>query len=181
MKYRKYSRGNTKFKPERRTISKHSNITKGRREERRKKIRQLREEGLSYADIAVSLGVSKSTIRREIAKKTSYKKDKIHDFPIGLYRRKPPTTEEQLRSLKKRLKLIKEIEENYFKLRKPRANSCNKLTLTIDLDAIARGHKPLRCNPKPPITMNSPFRIELEIIILGKKSLVGEITLEPQR
>jgi transposase len=165
--------GNVKSKADYRRVKKYYKSA-GRwrvERERRKRVLRLREEGLSYAEIAERLSVSERTVKRDMAKMKPYYERKVRSYWRRLEADRRAELEAKLEglSLVQRFNILtKEIvkQKNLFEERKYRRSM---MTLTVDLDNTTSGFPAVDASPKPPFEVKMPFTINLEFVKEGKK------------
>jgi hypothetical protein len=178
---------NVKSKPEYRRVRKYYKSAGRWREERerRKKVLQLFEQGLSYSVIAEQLSVSERTVKRDMAKIRPYYERKIASYMRRVEQERRAKVEAELagKSLSEQLKILQRMWVNYSKLVKQREYLRRQLTVTIDLDALVAGNPAIKVAPKPPFSIKYPFSISFELTGKGKRLLVGGLTIssEPKR
>lgn len=149
--------------------------------ERRKQVLQLREEGLSYAEIAERLGVCERTVKRDMAKVKPYYERKVRGYLCKLDEEMRVKVEGQLegKSLVEKFNFLTKMRDDRSGRFKQRKYSRHQVTVTIDLDAMAAGGSVFYCTPKPPFSVKYPFYVKFEIVKGGKKKIVGGFTLSP--
>jgi transposase len=172
---------NVKSKPGYRRIKKYyKSAGRWRLErERRNQVMQLRDKGLSYVEIAERLGVSERTVKRDMAKIKPYYERQVKSYLRKLQQARIAEVEEELegKSLSEKLDILLRKWDEHVKLLKRREYLRRQITITIDLDAATAGGEALKCTPKPPLSIKYPFHIKLEIVMKGKKALVGGLTI----
>jgi transposase len=172
---------NVKSKPGYRRIKKYYKSAKRWRleRERRKQVMQLHDKGLSYADIAGRLGVSERTVKRDMAKIKPYYERQVKNYLRKLQQAKIAEVEAELegKSPSEQLDILFRKWDEHVRLTRQREYRRSQLTLTLDLDAALAGGEVLRCAPKPPISMKYPFHIRFELVMKGKKAVVGILTI----
>lgn len=158
---------NAKFKPEYRRVVKNFKSPKKYWQERkrRKQVLELLENNFSVKQIAVKLGVSERTVKRDIAKIKPYYERRIRhslnflrqeqqqvEFGVDYEKLSPREKLKQLRfqfeSLKMQIKQLKQRE--YLR---------HQLLVTIDLDDLTGGFPKIIFYPQMPLSAKLPFNI----------------------
>jgi len=177
-------RGSVKSKAEYRRVRKYyKSADRWRVErERRQRVLEMFEEGVSYAVIAERLGVSERTVRRDMAKIRPYYERKVRSCLRKLEEKKRAKVEAELagKSLSEQYKLLTRMLIASRKLVKQREYRRSKLTVTIDLDAAFAGYSAIKVEPKPPFSIKYPFNISFELTGKGTRILVGGLTISSE-
>ncbi len=138
---------------------------------RRRKALALQAEGVPLREIALRLGVSQSTVKRDLRKVQRYAKARFNArclaYDVAFYR--------ELSSLPR-----KEYEAALVRLHKfaSRVRKCKALIITLNVDAALRGHRPVSFKPDLPVQMLDNGRITFEFVIGGRRQILGRVYVQ---
>jgi hypothetical protein len=137
--------------------------------QRRKQVLKLQDQGLTVGAVALRLGVSESTVKRDLDKMKCYLKGQFNRFKLG--------ENEWLRSewmgwsLQKRVDYVCNLHKVELKSR--RVHRCRGLVITVDFDAALSGRYGLRFRPNLLVDLGENSPITVEIVVCGRKQILG--------
>jgi DNA-binding CsgD family transcriptional regulator len=164
---------NVKRRAEYRRIKKnYKTLEKYKQEKlRRGQILELQDQGLHIKEIVLRLGVSESTIKRDLSKMRHYIKGQSN--LVARSQSMQSLSEFQSLSLKKQLDFVRELVERERVVR--RVRRCSALVVTVDFDAALEGRYALKFKPRLPVDMVEDSRITVEVQICGRRQILGRI------
>ena len=164
---------NVKRRAEYRRIKKnYKTLEKFKQEKmRRGQILELQDQGLHIKEIAERLGVSESTIKRDLSKMRRYIKGQFNI--VTREASMQSLSEFQSLSLKKQLSFVRELVERERVMR--RVRRCSALVVTVDFDAALQGRYALKFKPRLPVDMMEDSRITVEVQICGRRQILGRM------
>jgi transcriptional regulator with XRE-family HTH domain len=166
---------NVKRRAEYRRIKKnYKTLEKFKQEKlRRGQILELQDQGLHIKEIAERLGVSESTIKRDLSKMRRYIKGQFNI--VAREASMQSLSEFQSLSLKKQLSFVRELVERERVMR--RVRRCSALVVTVDFDAALEGRYALKFKPRLPVDMVEDSRITVEVQVCGRRQILGRMYL----
>lgn len=141
---------------------------------RRQQALELQNQGLSIKQVALRLGVSERTVKRDLKKAMLY----VKKVRTQMLRRESRLALEQFQAmgLKQQLEYAKQYEKQKRRWLKPRR--CCSLEINIDLDQALLGKYAMSFKPKLPVEMCENGKITIELSALGKKQKIARIYLD---
>ena len=139
--------------------------------QRRRRVLELHGQGLTILQIAEKLGVSESTVKRDLQKWRRYVKGrrKAVDRKIE----QPEGGEFRNMNLKQQVDYIQELSDQSYLT--SRTLPCSALVVTVDVDAALQGTYALKFTPRFPIEMLENGKITIELQVHGRKQILGRI------
>jgi transposase-like protein len=164
---------NVKRRAEYRRIKKnYKTLEKFKQEKlRRDQILELQDQGLHIKEIAERLGVSESTIKRDLSKMRRYIKGQFN--LVARSQSMQSLSEFKSLSFKKQLSFVRELVERERVCR--RVRMCSALVVTVDFDAALQGRYALKFKPRLPVDMVEDSRITVEVQICGRRQILGRM------
>ena len=162
---------NVQAKAKYRRVRKNYKSVKKYKEEkqRRRQVLLLQDQGLTNGAVALRLGVSESTVKRDLDKMKSYLKGQFSRFKLGENERF--RSEWSSWSLQKRVDYVCNLHKVVLESR--RVHRCRGLVITVDFDAAVAGRYALRFKPSLPVDLGENSRITVEVLALGRKQVLG--------
>ena len=133
----------------------------------------MQDQGLPLRAIALRLGVSESTVKRDLDKMRSYLKGQFSRFKLGENERFG--SEWNGWSLQKRVDYVCNLHKVVVESR--RVHRCRGLVITVDFDAAISGRYALRFKPNLPLYLGEDSRITVEVVVCGRKQILGRTYL----
>jgi hypothetical protein len=133
--------------------------------QRQARVRALSVEGVSLGQISSRLGVSVSTVKRDVGKVSRHLKGEQNAVVLeddDLFRREFLSW-----PVDKQCAFIRGMREVKRKKLK-----CHALTVTLDVDAALADRCPVRFEPKLPVMILDNARITFELVILGRRQFL---------
>jgi DeoR-like helix-turn-helix domain len=164
---------NVKRRAEYRRIKKnYKTLEKYKQEKlRRGQILELQDQSLHIRVIADRLGVSESTVKRDLSKMRRYLKGQ---FNLVAREASVQSLSEFLNlSFKKQLDYVRELVERERVMR--RVLRCRALVVTVDFDAALEGRYALKFKPRLPVDMMEDSKITVEVQVCGRKQILGRM------
>ena len=135
---------------------------------RRQRVLELQNQGMPLGDIAVRLGVSVSTVKRDLRK--------VQRFVKGNFNLVAREEGEAFRrefmswSFNNQLAYLKRSRNL-----KPKAVKCRALVVTVDVDAALAGGYALSFRPRLPVELVENARLTVELQVCGRKQVLGRM------
>ncbi len=175
-------RGNAKSCAEYRRMGKYfKSVERYRLErERRRRVLQLHWQGKSLREIALELGVSERTVKRDFAKVKPYYDGQLRRFLDEMAAEQHREVLKMLDglSLSKRLEFITKLLRVRKQSRRNRRRSGDAcMSLTVDVDAALKGAAALSCDPVSLSLDGRPLRIDIQLKINDKVLNLGNLSL----
>jgi predicted transcriptional regulator len=136
--------------------------------QRRKAATKLSEPGFTQKQIAMRLGVSVSTVKRDRKKVFNHTKAKLNT----------KASERQMAFQEQSLSLPLKKQIAYLQgMRKVREKAlrCKALIVTVDFDAALAGRYALKFKPQLPVQMVDHSRITFEVAACGRRQVLGRV------
>ena len=164
---------NVKRRAEYRRIKKNYKTLKKYKKEklRRGQILELQDQSLPIKEIALRLGVSESTIKRDLSKMRRYIKGQFNLVTREVSMQ--TLSEFQSLSLKRQLDFVRELVERERVAR--RVLRCRALVVTVDFDAALEGRYALRFKPRLPVDMVEDGKITVVVQVCGRRQVLGRM------
>ena len=141
--------------------------------QRRRRVLELHGQGLTVRQIAEKLGVSESTVKRDLQKWRRYLKGRRRAATRELAF-EPGAREEFLgMNLKQQVDRVQELSDQSLLSRRTLPSSA--LVITVDVDAALEGRYALKFTPHLPIDMMENGKITVELEAHGRKQILGRI------
>ncbi len=159
---------------------------------RRKLVAELLEQNLTIKDIAVKLGVSERTVKRDIAKIQPYYERRVRHYLRCMEQNqqaefeaafKNSSPKNQLKMLRARLKTTKyqiKLEKQQEEMLKRRDYLRHQLLVTIDLDDLSSGYPKIMHTPQMPLVIKYPFEINFAFKKNGETKQVQGLLIKDQ-
>lgn len=138
---------------------------------RRGQILELQDQGLHIKEIAERLGLSESTIKRDLLKMRRYVKGQFN--LVAREASMQSLSEFQSLSLKRQLDFVRELVESERVVR--RVFRCRALVVTVDFDAALEGRYALKFKPRLPVDMVEDGRITVVVQVCGRRQILGRM------
>jgi predicted transcriptional regulator len=139
--------------------------------QRRRLVLELHGQGLTHKQIAERLGVSESTVKRDLQKWRCYVKGRFKVVSRELERSK--LDEFVSLNLKSQVDRIQELSEQ--SLLRLRTLPCSALVVTVDVDAALEGRYALKFAPRLPVDMLANGKITVELLVQGRRQILGRV------
>ncbi len=163
---------NVQSKPEYRRIERYCKGLKKYQAEklRRRQILTLQSRGLSSREIATQLGVSASTVKRDLHKLERYAKGRLNASSqagwAAFGREFSAWPEEEQFAYLARMRKIHRIRK------------CKALVITLNVDAALRGRRPVAFKPNLPVQILDNTKITFEIAVAGRRQILGRVYVQ---
>jgi len=138
---------------------------------RRRRVLELRGEGLTVGEVARRLCVSESTVKRDLAKWGRFVKGRLS----AVARELGSGENEKFLGLglKAQVDCIRELGDQSLLSR--RTLACSALVVTVDVDAALEGRYALKFVPRLPVDLLENGKITVELRVQGRKQTLGRL------